>query len=88
MGRQFEKVRDAALDLPVEERAWLAEQLWDSARTAKEREIDEAWMAEVERRVQSIEDGTAELIPAEQVFRELRAKYAPSTRRRSRAERA
>jgi putative addiction module component (TIGR02574 family) len=82
--RQFEKIRDAALELSVEERSWLAEQLWDSARTAKEREIDEAWMVEVERRVKSIEDGTAELIPAEQVFRELRAKYAAPTRRRSR----
>ena len=85
MTREFVKIRDAAFELSVEERSWLAEQLWDSARTAKEREIDEAWMAEVERRVKSIEDGTAELIPAEQVFRELRAKYAaPSSRRRSR----
>ncbi|HEV7243176.1 MAG TPA: addiction module protein [Thermoanaerobaculia bacterium] len=84
MARQFEKIRDAALELSVEERGWLAEQLWDSARTAKEREIDEAWMVEVERRIKSIEDGTAELIPGEQVLRELRAKYAAPTRRRSR----
>jgi len=84
MGRTFEKIRDAALELSIEERSWLVEQLWDSARTAKEREIDEAWVAEAERRVKEIENGTAELIPAEQVFRELRAKYAAPRRRRSR----
>ena len=62
----------------------MAEQLLDSIRTRREREIEEAWMAEVERRIQAIEDGTAELIPAEQVFRELRAKYAAPKRHRSR----
>lgn len=81
MTRQFEKIRDAALELPIEERSLLREQLWDSMRTAKERDIDAAWMAEVERRVKSIEDGTAELLDGEQVLRELRAKYAPARRR-------
>lgn len=85
MTRRFEKLRDAALELPVEERSWLAEQLWDSARTAREREIDAAWMVEVERRLQEIEDGTATLIPAEEVFRELRAKDAPRRRRSRRS---
>lgn len=84
MARTFEDVRDAALELSAEERSWLAEQLFDSARTAREREIEAAWIVEVERRVQSIEDGTAELVPGEEVFRELRAKYAAPTRRRSR----
>ena len=84
MTRQFAKLRDAALELPLEERTLMAEQLLDSARTKREREIEEAWMAEVERRMQSIEDGTAELIPADQVIRELRAKYAAPKRRRSR----
>ena len=84
MGRQFEKLRDAALELPVEERSWLAEQLLDSARTKRERDIEEAWIVEVERRMKAIEDGTAELIPGEQVIRELREKYATpkSSRRR------
>lgn len=85
MNRRFEKLRDAALDLPVEERSSLAEQLWDSARTAREQEIDAAWMVEVERRLKEIEDGTATLIPAEKVFRELRAKDAPRRRRSRRS---
>ena len=84
MTRQFEKLRDAALELPLEERTLMAEQLLDSARTRREREIEETWLVEVERRMQAIEDGTAVLIPAEQVIRELRAKYAAPKRRRSR----
>jgi putative addiction module component (TIGR02574 family) len=84
VARQFDKIRDAAMELSVEERSWLAEQLWSSARTEHEQEIDRAWMVEVERRLKSIEDGSAELIPAEEVFRELRAKYAAPGRRRSR----
>lgn len=83
MARKFEKVRDDAMELSIEERGWLAEQLWDSARTAKEREIDAAWMVEIERRLKTIEDGTAKLIPYEDVMRELKAKY-PARRRRSR----
>ena len=85
MSRRFQKVRDEALDLSVEERSWLAEQLWDSARTAREQEIDASWMVEVERRLKEIQVGTATLIPAEEVFRELRAKDAPRRRRTRRS---
>jgi len=84
MAKSFETIRDDAMELSIEERSWLAEQLWDSARTAKEREIDKAWAKEIERRLKQIEDGTATLIPAEDVFREMRAKYGSPRRRRSR----
>jgi putative addiction module component (TIGR02574 family) len=70
------------MELSLEERSWLAEQLWDSARTAKERDIDAVWVVEIERRLKEIEEGTATLIPAEEVFRELRDRRltdAPST---------
>lgn len=84
MTRQFEKLRDAALELSVEERAQMAEQLLDSTRTAREIEIEQAWITEAERRMRAVEDGTAQLIPADQVIRELRAKYAAPKRRRTR----
>ena len=35
-------------------------------------EIEQAWMEECDRRMKAIEDGTMELIPAEEVFRSLR----------------
>jgi len=59
----------------IEEHSWLADQLWDNARTPEEREIDAAWEAEVDRRVAEVEAGTAVLIRGEEVIRELRAKY-------------
>lgn len=37
-------------------------------------EVERAWEAEIRRRVVELEAGTAELIPAEQVFAELRAR--------------
>jgi putative addiction module component (TIGR02574 family) len=74
MSRTFEEVREEAMELTLEERSWLAEQLWESARTPAEREIDAAWEAEVDRRVAEVEAGTAVLIPADDVIRELRAK--------------
>jgi len=83
MSRKSESLRDEALKLSIEERGWLADQLWESTRTAREREIDAAWAVEIERRLKSIENGTAKLIPADEVFRELKAKYG-ARRRRSR----
>ncbi len=59
----------------IEDRSWLAEELWDNARTPEEREIDAAWEAEVDRRVAEVDAGTAVLIPGDDVIRELRAKY-------------
>lgn len=67
--------------LPLEERGWLAEQLWDRARTAEEQEIDQAWITEAERRLAETDAGIGELIPGEDVIRELRAKYGKRTRR-------
>ncbi len=43
--------------------------------TAEEREIEQAWIEESERRVREVEAGTAKTIPGEEVFRKLREKY-------------
>jgi putative addiction module component (TIGR02574 family) len=81
MSRTFEEVREEAMELTLEERSWLAEQLWESARTPEEREIDTAWEAEVDRRAAEVDAGTAVLIPGDDVIRELRAKYGQRSRR-------
>jgi len=67
--------------LNPEERGWLAEDLWDSTRTAEELEIDQAWAIEIERRVAEVEAGIGTLIPGEDVIRELRAKYGKRSSR-------
>jgi len=82
MSRTFEEVREQAMNLSYEERALLAEQLWDSGRTAEEREIEQAWVAEAERRIAETDAGIGELIPGDDVIRELRSKYDQSSRPR------
>jgi hypothetical protein len=37
-------------------------------------EVERAWDVEIRRRLAELESGTAELIPAEEVFAELRAR--------------
>lgn len=76
MSRSYEDILEEAINLPMEERSLLAEDLLDSLRTDEEREIEKEWIAVAERRLAEIEAGTATLIPAEDVVRELKAKYS------------
>jgi len=41
-------------------------------------EVERAWDAEIRRRLAELDAGTAELIPAEEVFAELRARSRPN----------
>ncbi len=66
-----DELLNAAISLPVELRAQLADALLKSLNPARA-EIDELWAAEAERRVAEIEAGKAELIPGEEVFAKLR----------------
>ena len=43
-------------------------------------DVDEAWLAEAERREREFESGTVQSIPAEDVFSEARIILARSTR--------
>ena len=70
-----EKLLKEAMVLSIEERLALSQELRASAMTAEEREIEEAWIAEAERRYADCKAGRTKAIPGEQVFRELRAKY-------------
>lgn len=81
---RFERIREEALRLTRRQRLQLAQELQASVMTAQERQVEQAWIAEAQRRMQAFEDGTAELIPGDQVLRELRAKYAAPKRRRTR----
>ncbi len=58
--------------LPPEERIRLAEELLSSVQDSDE-EIEAAWAQEIERRLEEVESGTAKLIPAEEVFAEIRS---------------
>lgn len=68
-----ERLAQEALVLPEQERAELAHRILLSLEDATEEGTDEAWEAEIARRVERIRNGTAEGRPAEDVFRDLRA---------------
>jgi len=63
-------IRDAAA-LPESDRATLAGVLIESLDGEVDQGVESAWTAEIERRAGEIDRGEVELIPWEQVRREL-----------------
>jgi putative addiction module component (TIGR02574 family) len=57
--------------LPPEDRVRLAEELLATVQEV-DAEVEQAWDAEIRRRIAEIDNGTAKLIPAEEVFAEVR----------------
>jgi putative addiction module component (TIGR02574 family) len=77
MGLPLKKLETEALELPSGERAQLAKSLLvslDEETGDDPAEIERAWDIEIRRRLAELDAGTAELIPAEEVFAELRAR--------------
>ena len=60
----------AVLSLPKDERARLAERL--IASLDEDPEIEAAWAAEIRRRLDAIDRGEVDMIPAEDVLAEAR----------------
>jgi putative addiction module component (TIGR02574 family) len=67
-----EELAQKARTLPPEDRARLAEELLASLHEGWDAEIEAAWDEEIRRRISEIESGTAKLVPAEEVFAEIR----------------
>ena len=66
------KLEEKLLSLPLEERIYLIEKLLKSLNSPNREEIDKAWADEAERRLDELESGKVQGIPAEQVFNEIR----------------
>jgi len=75
----LDELREATLELDVEERGMLADFIWETCLTPEEREIQEEWLDEAERRLADVRAGRVKTIPWEEVRERLREKYgAPS----------
>ncbi len=61
-----------ARSLPAADRARLAEDLLSSLQGEPDPAVEAAWDAEIRRRPDEVEAGTAKLIPAAEVFAEVR----------------
>ena len=61
--------------LPIKEKSLLVERLLDSMHP-NQKEIDELWKVEVERRIEEVESGKVKTIPGDQVFAKIRERFA------------
>ena len=67
------ELADKALALPVDERAVLAQQLWDSIEDFIEPGVEEEWLKAAQKRWEDIEKGRVQCIPAEEAMKKARA---------------
>lgn len=71
MPRQAAQLLHEALELPAEERAALADSLLESLDETSDAGAEQAWREEIERRIVSIDEGTAKLVPWDDVYARL-----------------
>ena len=72
MPRTAQQILEEARQLPPEEIDWLVESLLVRDTDESQEQVDAAWEAEVQRRLDEIDSGKVKLIPAEEVFARLR----------------
>ena len=77
MNAETEAIFSAALSLPPDIRASLAEKLLDSLGQKKREEIDAAWAKEAEDRLKAFEEGKIKGIPFQDVMRSVRRVKKP-----------
>lgn len=71
-GMTLEEVRSEALSLSESERAELAHSLVASLDGPADRDAEQAWDAEIQRRLAEVDAGTAQLIDREEFPRRMR----------------
>ena len=71
MGKPLDTLTEVALQLEPEDRVQLAERLLSSV--SPDKGLDDAWAAEIERRIDEIESGRATLLSRAEVMSRVRA---------------
>jgi putative addiction module component (TIGR02574 family) len=72
MSQTLSELTKEALQLPADDRVALAESLLLTIDEAHDRSVDEAIMAELERRLADFREGRVVGIPADEALREVR----------------
>jgi putative addiction module component (TIGR02574 family) len=72
MSTTLKELEEQARSLSAEDRAKLAELLFESLREEAVAEIEQAWDREIEERTAAYDRGELRTIPAEDVFAEAR----------------
>jgi putative addiction module component (TIGR02574 family) len=78
MSTRADTILDSALTLPPDERAWLAAELIASLDEGRDADVEAAWAAEIEKRIDEVESGEAETVSWEEARARIRASLAKS----------
>ena len=70
-----EKLLQEVLSLPSHLRTKLIDKLIESLNIPIQKEIDELWAEEAEKRISDINSGKVKSIPGEEVFDEIRSRF-------------
>jgi putative addiction module component (TIGR02574 family) len=70
---------ESALSLSNDERARLADRLWESLDGDTREEVAEAWAAEISRRIAAADRGEVKFLSHEEVWQRLEAKNGNSS---------
>jgi putative addiction module component (TIGR02574 family) len=73
MGSATDSLLEAVLKLSEKDRARVAKELIASLDSGRDEGVEDAWVAEVERRRVAVAEGREQLVPWEQVKAEVRA---------------
>ncbi|MDJ0841504.1 MAG: addiction module protein [Acidobacteriota bacterium] len=71
---QLTELRTKALALQPDERETLAHDLLDSLSIESTGAIDEAWLTEIDRRMEDVAEGRVDMVPYDQFREEIRKK--------------
>ena len=74
MATQTADIVEIAESLPIDMKIELVDRLLDSMYP-RQKEIDELWKVEIERRVEEMRSGKVKTIPGEQVFAEIEERF-------------
>jgi putative addiction module component (TIGR02574 family) len=72
---RFREILNEAISLPVEQRVVLADALLGGLKPT-DADNDLAWIAEAGRRLDEVRSGKVAAIPADEVFAEIRERFA------------
>ena len=74
MDKEINDIEKAAMNLSIEERAYLVRKLIAGLDEGEDEDVEQLWLDEVERRLSDYDSGKTTARPAEEVFSELEKK--------------
>ena len=75
MTAQTLEIMDVVDSLPIDMKLEIIDHLLESISPTN-KEVEDAWKEEVERRIDEVESGEVKLIPGEEVFARMRKRYS------------